>query len=109
MTLPQSGRLDGGEQPQGLPDARAPRLFKVTVFIPAGDIELLLVVALTAPVLFCTSPRGDRIPSCPEGCARAMALATPKLPCHGNRRLPLKGVDDFGHRICSRSTCFPPH
>ena len=23
MTLPQSGRLDGGEQPQGLPDARA--------------------------------------------------------------------------------------
>jgi uncharacterized membrane protein YkvA (DUF1232 family) len=26
MTLPQSGRLDGGEQPQGLPDARAPRL-----------------------------------------------------------------------------------
>jgi hypothetical protein len=26
MTLPQSGRLDGGEQPQGLPDARAQRL-----------------------------------------------------------------------------------
>src|SRR5262249_17309163 len=26
MTLPQSGRLDGSEQPQGLPDARAQRL-----------------------------------------------------------------------------------
>jgi hypothetical protein len=26
MTLPQSGRLDGGEQPQGLPDVRAQRL-----------------------------------------------------------------------------------
>jgi hypothetical protein len=23
MTLPQSGRLDGGEQPRGLPEARA--------------------------------------------------------------------------------------
>ena len=26
MTLPQSGRLDGSEQPQGLPDAHAQRL-----------------------------------------------------------------------------------
>ena len=43
MTLPQSGRLDGGEQPQGLPDARAPRLFAVTVCIPAVDIALRLV------------------------------------------------------------------
>ena len=33
MTLPQSGRLDGGEQPQGLPDARAQRLFAATVFL----------------------------------------------------------------------------
>jgi hypothetical protein len=42
MALPQSGRLASGEQPQGLPEARAPRLCNVTVFIPAGDSELLL-------------------------------------------------------------------
>jgi len=48
MTLPQSGRLAVSEQPQGLPDARVQRLFNVTVFLPAADIELLLVVALTA-------------------------------------------------------------
>ncbi len=58
MTLPQSGRLDGGEQPQGLPDARAQRLFEVTVFIPALGIELFLVAALMAHVLFVTSHRG---------------------------------------------------
>ena len=104
MTLPQSGRLDSSEQPQGLPDAHAPRLFEGTVFIPAVDIELLLVAALTAQVLFCTSHRGDRIPSRPEGFAIAMALATPTLLSHGNRLFPLEGVDDFGHRICSRST-----
>ena len=45
MTLPQSGRLDGSEQPQGLPDARAQRLFEVTVFVPALGAELLLVAA----------------------------------------------------------------
>ena len=104
MTLPQSGRLDGGEQPRGLPDARAPRLFKVTVFISAVDIALLLVTALMAQVLFCTSHRGDRIPSRPEGFAMAMALATPKLPRPGNRNSLLEGVDDYGHRICSRAT-----
>ena len=43
MTVLQSGRLDGSEQPQGLPDARVQRLFAVTVFIPALDSELLLV------------------------------------------------------------------
>jgi len=75
MTLPQSGRLDGGEQPQGLPDARVPRLFKATVSIPAVDSELLLVAVLTAQGLFCPFHRGDRIPSRPEGCAVAMAIA----------------------------------
>src|SRR5215471_10582065 len=89
MTLPQSGRLDGSEQPQGLPDARAPRLFKVTVFIPAVAIKLLLVAALTAQGLFCTSHHGDRLPSRPEGFAVAMALAPPTLPRHGNRSSPL--------------------
>ncbi len=109
MTLPQSGRLDGGEQPQGLPDARAQRLFNVTVFIPALDFELLLVAALAVHVLLCISHRADRIPSCPEGFAVAMALATPKLSSYGNRKCHLEGADDFGHRICSRSTGFPPH
>jgi hypothetical protein len=108
MTLPRSGRLNGDEQPQGLPDARVPRLFKVTVFIPAVDIELLLVAALTTQGLFCPSHRGDRIPSRPEGFAVAMALATPQLPRHGNRRSPLgesttsattsvPGLPDFPH------------
>src|SRR5215813_11597048 len=95
MTLPQSGRLDGSEQPQGLPDARAPRLFKVTVFIPAVAIKLLLVAALTAQGLFCTSHHGDRLPSRPEGFAVAMALAPPptaaprqsQLSPGGSRRL----------------------
>jgi hypothetical protein len=77
MTLPQSGRLDGGEQPQGLPDARAQRLFEVTFCIPALGIELFLVAARTAQVLFCTSHRGECITSRPEGFAVAMALATP--------------------------------
>ena len=52
MTLPQSGRLDGGEQPQGLSDERAQRLLAGTVFIPALDSELLLMVEITAQVLF---------------------------------------------------------
>ncbi len=78
MTLPQSGRLDGGEQPQGLPDARAPRLFAVTVFIPALGIELFLVAARTAQGIFVTFHRGDGIISRPEGFAVAMALATPQ-------------------------------
>jgi len=103
MTLPQSGRLDVGEQPQGLPDARAQRLFEVTVFIPALGIELFLVAALMAHVLFVTSHRRYGIISRPEGFAVAMALATPKLPSHSNRGCPLEGTDDFGHRICSRS------
>ena len=77
MTLPQSGRLDGGEQPQGLPDARAQRLFEVTFCIPALGIELFLVAARTTQVLFCTSHRGECITSRPEGFAVAMALATP--------------------------------
>ena len=103
MTLPQSGRLDGGEQPQGLPDARAQRLLAVTVFIPALDSELLLGAEVTAHVLFFTSHCGYRITSCPASFAVAMALATPKLPSHGNRGFPLEGADDFGHRIFSRS------
>jgi len=98
MTLPQSGRLDGGEQPQGLSDERAQRLLAGTIFIPALDSELLLMVEITAQVLFFTSHRGDRIPSRPEGFAVAMALAPPKLPRHGNRGFPREGADDFGHR-----------
>src|SRR5262249_12548858 len=82
MTLPRSGGLNGDEQPQGLPDVRVPRLFKVTVFIPAVDIELLLVAALTAQGLICPSHRGDPIPSRPEGFAVAMALAV--ADCNGN-------------------------
>jgi len=97
MTLPQSGRLDGGEQPQGLPEARAQRLFADTVFIPALDSETLLVAERTAQVLCFTSHRGDRITSHPEGCAVAMALAPPTLPRHGNRGCPREGTDDFGH------------
>src|SRR5215831_13007948 len=99
MTLPQSGRLDGGEQPQGLPDERAPPLFEVTIFVPALGIELLLVAYLTANVLFLKSHRGYRITSRPEGCAGAMALATPQLPSHCNRGFPLEIADDFGHRV----------
>ena len=103
MTLPQSGRLDGSEQPQGLPDTRAQRLLKVTVFIPAWGIALLLVAATTAYVLFFQSHYGDCIPSRPEGFAVAMALAPPKLPSYGNRGCPLEVADDFGHCIFSRS------
>ena len=103
MTLPQSGRLDGGEQPQGLPEARAPRRFAATVFIPALDIRLLLVAERTAPVRCCTSRHGDRIPSRPEDCTGAMALALPTLSRPGQRGLPREGADDFGHRIFSRS------
>ena len=103
MTPPQSGGLDGREQPQGLPDARAQRLFNVTVCIPAWDIELPLVAARTAHVLCFTSHRRDRIPSRPEGFTVAMALATLQLLSHGHRRLPLEGADDFGHRVFSRS------
>jgi hypothetical protein len=69
----------------------------VTVFIPALDSELLLVAEITAPALFCTSHCGYRITSRLEGCAVAIALATPKLPSHGNRGFPLEGADDFGH------------
>ena len=79
MTPPQSGGLDGGEQPQGLPDAYTQRLFNVTVFIPAVDIELLLVAARTAQVLCFTSHRGDRIPSRPKGFTVAMVLAPPQM------------------------------
>ena len=103
MTLPQSGRLDGGEQPQGLPDARAQRLLAVTVCIPALDIKLLLVAEITAQVFFFTSHRGDRITSRLEGFAVAIALAPPTLPRHGNRGFPLEVADDFGHRLFSRS------
>jgi len=103
MTLPQSGRLDGGEQPQGLPEARAPRLFAVTVFIPAWGSELFLVAARTAQVLFVTSHRRYGIVSRPKGCAAAMALATSTLPSHSKRGCPLEGADDCGRRLCSRS------
>ena len=72
-----------------------------TVFIPALESELLLMVEITAQVLFFTSHRGDRILSRPEGSAVAMALAPPKLPCHGNRGFPREGADDFGHCIAS--------
>ena len=103
MTPPQSGGLDSGEQPQGLPDARAQRLFAVAVFILALGIELFLVAALTASVLCFPSHRGYGIISRPEGFAVAMALAPPTLPSHSKRGCPLEGADDFGHRICSRS------
>ena len=67
------------------------------------DSELLLMVEITAQVLFFTSHRGDRIPSRTEGFAVAMALARPKLPRHGNRGFLREGADDFGHRIFFRS------
>jgi hypothetical protein len=91
MTLPQSGRLDGGEQPQGLPDARAQRFLAATVFLPALDIKLLLVAEITAQVLFFISHRGDRRPSRPAGGAVAMALAPPTRPRHGKRGCPFEG------------------
>src|SRR5690349_7471818 len=103
MMLPQSGRLDGGEQPQGLPDACAQRLFAVAVFILALGIELFLVAARTAYVLCFTSHRGYSIISRPEGLPVAMALAPPKLPSLSKRGCPLEGADDFGHHICFRS------
>ena len=103
MTLPQSGRLDGGEQPQGLPDGGVPRLFAVTVFLPSLGIALFLVAARTASVLCVTSPRGYGINSRPEGFAVAMTLASPTLPSHSHRGCPLEGADDFRHRISSRS------
>ena len=103
MTLPQSGRLDGGEQPQGLPDGRVPRLFAVTVCIPAWDSELFLVAARTVQVLFVTFHRGDGIISRPEGCAVAMMLATPTLPSHSYRGCLQEGADNCGHHISSRS------
>ena len=90
MTLPQSGRLDGGEQPQGLPDERAQRLLAATVFIPALDSELLLVAEITAQVLFFTSQRGDRITSLPEGFAVAMALAPPNCRATALAAFPLR-------------------
>ena len=90
MTLPQSGRLDGSEQPQGLPDARAQRLFEVTVFIPALGVELLLFAARTAPVLCFTSHRGDRMPSRPDGFAVAMALVPPTCRATAIADVPLR-------------------
>jgi hypothetical protein len=90
MTLPQSGRLDGGEQPQGLPDERAQRLLAATVFIPALDSELLLVAEITAQVLFFTSQHGDRITSRPEGFAVAMALAPPNCRATALAAFPLR-------------------
>jgi hypothetical protein len=90
MTLPQSGRLDGGEQPQGLPDERAPRLFTATVFIPDLDSELLLGAEITTEVLFVTSHRGDRIPSRPEGFAVVMALAPPNCRATAIAAFPLR-------------------
>jgi len=48
ITLPQSGRLDGCEQPQGLPKLKYNGLFvvvlKFTVFIRAIAIQLLLIL-----------------------------------------------------------------
>jgi hypothetical protein len=101
MTLPQSGRLDGGEQPQGLPDQRAQRLFAATVFIRALDSELLLVAEITTQVLFVTSRRGDRIPSRSEGFAVAMALAPPNCRATAIAAFPLRSL--IGHRLFSRS------
>jgi hypothetical protein len=103
MTPPQSGGLDGGEQPQGLPEACAQRLCEVPVFIPAWDSALRLVAARTAPVLCFPSHRRDRRPSRPAGRTVAMALAILQLPSHGHRRVPLEGADDFSHRIGSRA------
>jgi hypothetical protein len=39
MTLPQSGRLDGGEQPQGLPGERAEPYSKPGHFMPTFGVE----------------------------------------------------------------------
>ena len=108
MTPPQSGGLDGGEQPQGLPDAYTQRLFNVTVFIPAVDSELLLVAARTAQVLCFTSHRGNRIPSRPTGFTVAMALAPPKCRATAIADVPWReptssataavpGLPDFHH------------
>ena len=101
MTPPQSGGLDGGEQPQGLPDARAQRLFAVTVFIPALDSALLLGAEITAQVLCFTSHRGDRIPSLARKVARlpwpwrpphCCATATADFPL---RKLTTSVIDSF--------------
>jgi hypothetical protein len=103
MTLPQSGRLDGGEQPQGLPDERAQRLLAGTIFIPALDSELPLMGRdYGAGALLHIPPWRSHTLS-PGRFRRCNGAGVPKLPRHGNSGFPREGADDFGHRIFSRS------
>ena len=103
MTLPQSGRLDGGEQPQGLPDARAQRLFAATVFLLALDIKLLLVAEITAQVLFFILPPWRPQTLSPDRVRRCHGAGAPHTAAPRQARMPPCG---FGHRILSKSTCF---
>ena len=77
--------------------------FAGTVFLPGLDRELFLVAERTAQVLCFPSHRGDHITSRPEGCAVAIALASPTLPRHGTCGCPREGLDDVGHRLFARS------
>src|SRR5262249_38891364 len=106
MTLPQSGRLDGGEPPHGLPDERAPRLLAVTVFIPALGIARLLVADRTAHWLFFKAHRGNRLPSRPERFAVDMALAPPHCRATAIADGPLRAPTTAATEYCGgmRST-----
>jgi hypothetical protein len=108
MTLPQSGRLDGSEQPQGLPDARAPRLFKVTVFIPAVAIKLLLVAALTAqgssahPTMETAYPLAQKVSLWPwrwrpPHCRATAIAALPWRESTTSATASVPGLPDFHH------------
>ena len=58
-----------------------------------------LVTNIGAHLLQVKANRRDRLPSCPEVLARAIALASAQLPGDGHRTLPLQKAHHGSHRM----------
>ena len=105
MTSPQSGELDGGEQPQGLPGLISDRQWlKFTILVGPLSVELLLVTNIGSDLRFLKTHGGDRVASGPELFPIEVLLPATELTSHRDSGLSLDRADHFGHRLLRRHT-----
>src|SRR5215510_14926622 len=106
ITPPQSGGLDGGEQPSGLPGASL-TLVALPGLLRSFSVELLLRLDIGAHLRFLTPNRGHGIPAPPAACPMDVAGASTNLARHSDGARALARANPLGHRLLRRPPAAP--